>query len=120
MSAKAARKPKSTAVAVQRKGKKAESSRPKKVVQPHTTKTGKKTTHEAAATGSKQARLIALLTSPAGGTLQQMMSLTGWQAHSVRGVISGILRKKLGLDVQSEKSGDNGARAYRIATARGA
>jgi hypothetical protein len=120
MSAKAARKPKSTAVAVQRKGKKAESARPRQVVQPHTAKTGQKTAHAAAATGSKQARLIALLNSPAGGTLKQMMSLTGWQAHSVRGVISGILRKKLGLDVQCAKSGNNDARIYRIVTASGA
>ena len=62
---------------------------------------------------SKQAQLIALLQSPAGGTLEQMTSLTGWQPHSVRGVISGVLRKRLGLNVDSEVQA-SGARIYRI------
>ncbi|MFM9917552.1 MAG: DUF3489 domain-containing protein, partial [Rhizobacter sp.] len=46
---------------------------------------------------SKQARLISLLNAAPGATLEQMMSLTGWQAHTVRGTISGVLRKRLGL-----------------------
>jgi hypothetical protein len=64
---------------------------------------------------SKQAQLIALLQSPTGGTLEQMTSLTGWQPHSVRGVISGVLRKRLGLDVSSEVH--DGSRVYRIGAA---
>jgi len=120
MAAKPTRKRKSTDVAVQQKGKKSESPRSTKATRTLATKQGRKAAGAAATTGSKQARLIALLHSPAGGTLQQMMSLTGWRAHSVRGVISGILRKKLGLDVQSEKSGDGGVRVYRIAAASGA
>lgn len=63
---------------------------------------------------SKQSRLITLLRAPAGGTLAQMMALTGWQAHSVRGVISGVLRKKLGLKVTCEQLKDADARRYRI------
>ncbi|MHB8493489.1 MAG: DUF3489 domain-containing protein, partial [Casimicrobiaceae bacterium] len=55
-----------------------------------------------------------LLSAPAGGTLAQMMALTGWQAHSVRGVISGVLRKKLGLAVTCEQPKDADARRYRI------
>jgi hypothetical protein len=43
-----------------------------------------------------------------------MMAGTGWQAHTVRGAISGMVRKKLGLEVVSEKKAD-GQRAYRIA-----
>lgn len=49
--------------------------------------------------GSKQSQLIALLRSPAGGTIDQLTQLTGWQPHSVRGVISGALRKRLKLNV---------------------
>lgn len=63
---------------------------------------------------SKQSRLITLLSAPAGGTLAQMMALTGWQAHSVRGTISGVLRKRLGLKVTCESSKDAGERRYRI------
>jgi len=51
-------------------------------------------------TQSKQAQLICLLRAPAGGTMAQMIALTGWQPHTVRGMISGSLRKRLGLDVQ--------------------
>jgi hypothetical protein len=69
-----------------------------------------------AVAGSKQSQLIALLQRPAGGTLEQMTSLTGWQPHSVRGVISGVLRKRLGLNVTSEVQ-DSGSRIYRIVTA---
>lgn len=69
----------------------------------------------ASASASKQAQLIALLQSPSGGTLAQMTLLTGWQPHSVRGVISGVLRKRLGLDVSSEVH--DGSRVYRIGAA---
>jgi hypothetical protein len=41
-----------------------------------------------------------------------MTTATGWQAHSVRGVMSGVIKKKLGLDIVSEKL--NGGRIYRI------
>ena len=73
-----------------------------------------------ASESSKQSQLITLLSSPAGGTVAQMMSLTGWQAHSVRGVVSGILRKKLGLNVVSEGIPGDGARVYRIAAGKSA
>lgn len=66
-----------------------------------------------APTGSKQARLIALLRGASGATVTQMTDLTGWQPHSVRGVISGVLRKKLGLTV-SCTADDGGSRIYRI------
>ncbi|HEU4458525.1 MAG TPA: DUF3489 domain-containing protein [Methylibium sp.] len=67
-------------------------------------------------TGSKQARLIALLRGASGATVTQMTDLTGWQPHSVRGVISGVLRKKLGLTV-SCAADDGGSRIYRIVDA---
>ncbi len=52
--------------------------------------------------GTKQAILIEMLRRPDGATIQQMSAKTGWQAHSVRGAISGALKKKLGLSVTSE------------------
>jgi hypothetical protein len=57
--------------------------------------------------------LVALLQRPEGARLEEMQAATGWQAHSVRGAISGSIKKKLGLSVTSEKS--DGGRAYRIA-----
>ena len=48
---------------------------------------------------TKQGQLIALLKQGAGASLADLMSATGWQAHSVRGVISGVLRKRLQLPV---------------------
>ena len=67
---------------------------------------------------SKQARLIALLQSEPGATISQMRSLTGWQAHTVRGTISGALRKRLGLNVVCNAMNESGARIYRIVAAQ--
>jgi hypothetical protein len=63
--------------------------------------------------GTKQATLIAMLQRPDGATVNQVMESTGWLAHTVRGAISGAIKKKLGLNVVSEKS-SSGERAYRI------
>ena len=65
---------------------------------------------------SKQARLICLLRASSGATLEQMMALTGWQPHTVRGAISGVLRKRLGLNVVCDSVGSE-ARCYRIVSA---
>ncbi len=67
--------------------------------------------------GTKQALLIDLLKRKKGATIDEAVAATGWQAHSVRGAISGALKKKLGLAVTSEKVGDRG-RVYRIAGTR--
>ena len=63
---------------------------------------------------SKQARLIAMLRALPGATIEQMMTLTGWQAHTVRGTISGVLRTKLGLNVTCEVRDGSGRSLYRI------
>jgi hypothetical protein len=63
--------------------------------------------------GNKTARVIALLEKSKGATLAELMKATGWQAHSVRGFLSGTLRKKMGLKVESAKRGD-GERVYSI------
>ena len=64
---------------------------------------------------SKQAKLIAKLGTPSGATIPKLMTLTGWQAHTVRAVISGVLRKKLGLKVTYDTSPKSRERTYRIA-----
>ena len=63
--------------------------------------------------GTKQASLIAMLRAPDGATIEEITAATGWQAHTVRGAIAGALKKKLGLDVTSEKVEGRG-RVYRI------
>jgi Protein of unknown function (DUF3489) len=63
---------------------------------------------------TKQARMIELLRRPQGATVEQIAEATGWQPHTVRGAISGALKKKLGLTVTSKKR-DDGERTYRFA-----
>ena len=65
--------------------------------------------------GSKRAEVIALMRRSGGVTLPEIMTKTGWQAHTVRGFVSGTLIKKLGLKVESFKS-DGAERTYRIAS----
>ena len=55
--------------------------------------------------GSKSAHVIALLEKSKGASLAELMKATGWQAHSVRGFLSGTLRKKMGLKIESTKRG---------------
>jgi hypothetical protein len=61
---------------------------------------------------SKYARIIAMLRAPAGTTVPAIVAATGWQPHSVRGFLAGVVRKKLGLNLVSEQT-DKG-RVYRI------
>jgi hypothetical protein len=62
---------------------------------------------------SKIATLVALMRRSEGAEIEEMMTATGWQAHSVRGAISGSVKKRLGLEVTSVKEVD--VRVYRIA-----
>ena len=62
---------------------------------------------------SKQAQVIAMLRRPGGATIRQIMDVTGWQAHTVRGALAGALKKKLGLSIASDKP-QGGERVYRI------
>ena len=96
-------------------GKKAKST-----ATPKSAKTAKGRSSKAAAKppaardGSKKAEVLGLLQRKGGATLTQIMKATGWQAHSVRGFISGALGKKMGLTVESAKRED-GERVYSIA-----
>jgi hypothetical protein len=70
--------------------------------------TAKPTTRE----NTKLSTMIALLQRKEGATIDQLAKATGWLSHSVRGAMSGSLKKKLGLTITSSKSGD--VRVYRI------
>jgi hypothetical protein len=65
--------------------------------------------------GSKKAIVLELLRRPEGATLADIQAATSWQAHSVRGFLSGALGKKMGLTIESIKTPD-GARSYRLKT----
>jgi Protein of unknown function (DUF3489) len=64
--------------------------------------------------GTKQSQLIDLLRRPKGATIDEIAEALSWQPHTVRGAIAGTLKKKLGLDVTSEKD-DKRGRIYRTA-----
>lgn len=66
-------------------------------------------------TDTKQARLVEMLHRPDGATLDEMTDATGWQRHTVRGAISGALKKRLGITVTSEIDAARG-RVYRATT----
>jgi hypothetical protein len=74
-------------------------------------------------TGTKQAQMIEMLKRPEGATIEQIAEATGWQHHTIRGAISGALKKKLGLNIEAtrtrevgpEKTGAKGSTTvYRI------
>jgi hypothetical protein len=62
--------------------------------------------------GSKQSRVIAMLQSPTGVTIAAIMKATGWQQHSVRGFLAGVVRKRLKLKLASKKV--DGNRVYQV------
>ncbi len=70
-------------------------------------------TVKALRTGTKQAQLINMLRMQGGASIAEIVTATGWQAHTIRGTISGVLKKKLGLAVISEKVEGRG-RVYKI------
>ena len=66
--------------------------------------------------GTKQAQLIAMLRADGGATIDEIVAALGWRSHTIRGAMSGALKKKLGLEVTSEKVEGRG-RIYRLPTA---
>jgi hypothetical protein len=63
--------------------------------------------------GSKTETILDLLKRPGGVTAKELLKATGWQPHSVRGFLSGTIRKKMGLEVLSTK-GEDGERTYSV------
>jgi hypothetical protein len=87
----------------------------KKNVSPAAPATGAKTRKQAPfKSRTKLAQLEAMLRRPDGATVEQISKSLDWQTHSVRGAMSGALKKKQGLTITSDKT-DDGRRVYRIA-----
>ena len=63
--------------------------------------------------GSKAAKILELLKRPGGATVKELQKAAGWQPHSVRGFLSGTVRKKLGLAITSTK-GEDRERSYSV------
>ena len=66
--------------------------------------------------GTKQAQIIALLQRPEGASIGEIVEATGWLAHSARGMISGGLKKRLGLPITAEKQAGRGT-VYKLEAA---
>lgn len=63
---------------------------------------------------TKQAQIIAMLQRPEGATISQIVEVTGWQPHTVRGTLAGVFKRKLGLTLSSSKD-EHGQCVYRVA-----
>lgn len=98
----------SSAVASTRKGKPQEDAEPAVTEAAEAPKT-----FIAIRTGTKQAQIIAMLQRPEGATIAEMVEVTKWKAHTLRGAISGALKKKLGLSITSAQERGRGS-VYRI------
>ena len=80
---------------------------------PKAPKKAKSARAEGARAGSKTEKILALLKRSGGATTKEIMKVTGWQSHSVRGFLSGTVGKKMGLAVTSTKAED-GERSYSV------
>jgi hypothetical protein len=86
---------------------------PKTAAKPKGTRPDKAAKEKGVREGSKTETILALLRRPGGVTAKELMKATEWQAHSVRGFLSGTVGKKMGLTVTSTK-GEDGERIYSV------
>jgi hypothetical protein len=80
-------------------------------------RTKKRPSPENTSSKTKQSRAIAMLRSDGGASIAALVEAMGWQRHSVRGFLAGVVRKRLGLKLESTKV--DGCRIYRIMRANG-
>ena len=78
---------------------------------------GRKVAPTPAKATTKQDQVLALLRRQDGASIDEIVAATDWQPHSVRGFLSGAVKKRLGIDVISEK-GEDGVRRYHVAALR--
>jgi hypothetical protein len=90
-------------------------TRPAKQLKSNTKKSAQTASHSSGGI-SKHDRVLGLLRSKGGTTIAAISKVTGWQPHSVRGFFAGVVKKKLGLALESEKT--RSGRIYRIARAK--
>lgn len=88
---------------------------PRIVLKAAAKKTTQATSKPAVAKASKQEQVLALLRRQNGASIEEIVEATGWQPHSVRGFLSGAVKKRLRFDVTSDK-GSDGVRRYHVAT----
>ena len=84
-----------------------------RIVRGKTTKSASRTQTSQSKT-SKQDQVLAMLRRANGASIDEIVAATDWQPHSARGFLSGAVKKRLGIDVVSEK-GDDGVRRYYVA-----
>jgi hypothetical protein len=96
-------------------GKKASPAKkaPKPAPKAKTTRPGKASKEKGVREGSKTETILEMLKRPDGATAKELLKATGWQAHSLRGFLSGTVGKNMGLAVTSTK-GEDGERTYSV------
>ena len=81
---------------------------------PHSSERGSRSKAAGAPAPNKSEIVVKKLRAAKGATIEQLMAVTGWQTHSVRGFLSGTVKKRLGMSLSSEV-GKDGIRRYRVA-----